>query len=864
MAYDTTILNGDVGVWWLNNNRTKMLDWIGGTNYNYTMNELYSAMQNLQDEPDTVDDGTAFFADTPVEYTIGKIDSNDNDPFYITFNLMERITGGSLRSTGWTRSEGSNTGIVIVKGTNVNMAAADIGYTVTGGTDGSGTLLEIIEGGLGDFLVIRPDSNAAGDSFHGTAGDQTITSGRGAFTFTQDEDQTTGEMIWANLYSLGTIDPEVHIYVYQGERLTTDASNRIYSVNETALDYWGNGHFDVCVPIKDILTAAWPVIDSGYVRVYARKGGDLFSHFEAACSTTSGGRNPIPLQTSLDLDAGYTADADRGHGTSVISFTGAVVSGPFENGEIIKQTTGTNAGARGILDLTNSTVTSGGELVYWVIAEDDASGNYGGALTAFESGETIEGQSSGASVTTDGAPAADGPAAAAWFTNSTFPTITFANTTADIDNDTNDEFYGITIDCNQNPLTEVYQWMKYICQYGQGTGDTIETAESGVQGEEYIGGTAYFTYDTISGTIAEGESVTQATSGATGVIISHDTTNKVVLLRSTRGSFTSGLQIDADDDSDYFAAGSLVAGGFAPAAAAPLGTFAGGTYFGARGVVLTDYVAGDTNSFILTDIPGATRKRPTSITIEVTNVWGNAATNDDADLVAVYPLTGSAGDIDKDPTDAVYAMNCDGGEVPGDTTLAVDDIPVWAPDNGRLVLIDDDDDRQEYVIRYSSYNSSTDTYTLANIDIATLDSSTTTVLNETGAFATAERGDLVYNHDLDEVSYVTKVNSNDQIEIYPAFSGDPTGDHVELNCIPITVTSSDDAYNCVIHTYPTSSTASASIIYPGSTFYFRVKVRNSREDDLTNGPIKPYSSDGSTSGTDQSIPTVRTIDTIIS
>jgi hypothetical protein len=114
------------------------------------------------------------------------------------------------------------------------------------------------------------------------------------------------------------------------------------------------------------------------------------------------------------------------------------------------------------------------------------------------------------------------------------------------------------------------------------------------------------------------------------------------------------------------------------------------------------------------------------------------------------------------------------------------------------------------------------------------------------------------------VSYVTKVNSNDQIEIYPAFSGDPTGDHVELNCIPITVTSSDDAYNCVIHTYPTSSTASASIVYPGSTFYFRVKVRNSREDDLTNGPIKPYSSDGSTSGTDQSIPTVRTIDTIIS
>jgi len=864
MAHDTTILNGDVGVWWLNNNRTKMLDWIGGTNYNYTMNELYSAMQNLQDEPDTVDDGTAFFADTPVEYTIGKIDANDNDPFYITFNLMERITGGSLRSTGWARSEGSNTGIVIVKGTNVSMVAGDIGTAVTGGTDGSGTLLEIIEGGLGDFLVIRPDDSTAGSSFHGSGGSQTITA-TSTNTFTQSVDQTTGEMIWANLYSLGTIDPNVHIYVYQGERLTTDASNRVYSVNETALDYWGNGHFDVCVPTKDILTAAWPIIDGGYLRVYARKGGDLFSSFEAATSTTSGGRNPIPLQTSLDLDAGYSGDSGRGHGTSKISFTGAVSGGPFINGEVIQQTTGTNAGARGILDLTNSTVTSGGELVYWVIAETDAAGNYGGALTAFESGETIQGQTSSASVTTDGAPAADGPADSTWFTNSVAPSIAFANTTADIDNDTNNEFYGITIDCNQNPLTEVYQWMKYVCQYGQITGGVIETAESGVQGEEYNGGTAYFTYTTINGTINEGEYVHQGTS-ARGVIISHDTTNKIVLLRSTRGSFASGVDVYDEADTDYFAASGLVAGNFAAATSAPLGTFAGGTYFGARGVLLIDYIAADENSFILYDIGGTSRQRPLSIVIAVTNVWGNARTLDDADLVAVYPLTGSGGDIDKDPTDAVYAMNCNGGEAKGDTTLAVDSIPVWAPSSGggRIVLIDDDDDRQEYVLRYSSYDAGTDTYTLANIDIASLTSGTATTLNETGAFTNAKRGDLVYNHDLDEVSYITKIADNDNCTIYPAFSGDPTGDHIEINCIPIAVTSSDDAYNCVIHEYPTGSTSSASLIYPGSTFYFRVKVRNSREDDLVNGPIKPYSSDGSTSGTDQSIPTVRTIDTIIS
>jgi len=847
---DTTILSGDVGVWWLSNNRSKMLTWEGSSG-TYTINQLYSAMQNLQDEPDQSDDGTCFFADTPVEYTIGKIDSGDNDPFYITFELMERITGGSLRTNGWLRATGTNTGIVIVKGTNTNMADIDLGYTVTGATTGSGTLLEVISDGVDEYLVIRPDSSAAGDAF--TTASQVITSTEAsAHTFTQGSDSnTSGEMIWANLYSIGNIDPEVHLYVYQGARLTTDASARLYSINSTSLDYWANGHFDICVPIKEYDSATWAVIDGGKMRVFGRKGGDLFSSFEVSTSTTSGGRNPIPLQTSLDLDAGYSADSGRGHGTKKIS-TGAW-TGTFVNGEVIQQATTL---ARGIIDLTNSTVNS--EIVYWPITKDAV----GGELAAFNNTSAITSQGAGSgSATATGSPADDGPAASGWFTGSGVPTILFQNAVADIDNDTVDEHYGITIDCNQNPLTEVYQWLKYICQFGQGTGGVIETAESGVQGEEYEGGTAYFGYSGMTGTIGEGESVTQQNTLATGVIISHDTTNDVVLLRSTRGSFNASDTIDADDDSDTFTPDE--AGNFAASVAAPLGTFAGGTFFGARGALLIDYKSTDENSFILVDIEGTSRQRPTSIVIEVTNVWGNARTNDDADLVAVYPLTGSGGDIDKDPTDAVYAMNCVGGEAIGDTSLDCSGtgIPVWSPSVGRIVLIDNSDQNKEYVIRYSSYASGV--YTLANIDIATLTGGTTTTLQETGAFTNAQRGDLVYNHDLDEVSYITKITDNDNCTIYPAFSGSPIGDHIEINCVPIAVTSSDDCYNCVIHEYPTASSSSASLVYPGSAFYFRVKVRNTRETDLVNGPIKPYSSDGSTSGTDQSIPTVRTIDTII-
>jgi hypothetical protein len=863
MAHDTTILNGDIGVWWLSNNRTKMLDWLGGTNESYTMNELYSAMQTLQDEETTIDDGTAFFADTPVEYTIGKIDSNDNDPFYITFALMQRITGGSLRTSSWAHVNGSNTGIVIVKGTNVDMDSTDIGDDVSGGTDGVGTLLEIISDGTDEYLVIRPDDATTAKEFLQTS--QTITSSPGGNTFTQGgAAQTTGDMIWANIYSIGTIDPNVHLYVYQGARGTVDASVRVYSVNSTTVDYWGNGHIDICVPIKEYDSSTWAVIDGGYLRVFGRKGGDLFASFEVANSTTSGGRNPVPLQTSLDLDAGYSSETLRGHGTQKISFSGAVASGPFVNGEIIS---GGTSNGRGILDLTNSTVTSGGELVYWPIA----TAADGGALTPLQSGETVTGVS-GANVTTDGAPADDGPAQSTWFTNSVAPTLAIGNNTVDIDNDTTDEYYGLTIDCNQNPLTEVYQWLKYICGYGQGETDPVEQAfeddlsQIDVYGEEYEGGTTYVTYTggTTPDNIAEGEAVTQLTTGAKGIVVSHNTADDIVLIRSTRGEFESGYTIEADDDSSTWT--GVTAANFAPKVAAPFGTFAGGTFFGARGVVLTDYVPADENSFILTDIQGESRQRPVTFTITVTNLSGNAVTETDADLVGVYKLTASAGDIDK--TTAGHGMDCDGGETVGGTTLAVDAIPTDVPSSGRLILIDVDDANKEYVIGYASWDSATATFTLDSLTPANLTAGTNenTLVSTTTELDNLDRGDIIVNDTRGAVQYVTDVQAGSKtVNCAPDIANQVQGDTIHVNAVPdITVDTADIVYVPYMLRYALTSSEQVGIIYPGSEIFFRVKVRNTRETDLVNGPIKPYSSDGSTTGTNQSVPTVRTIDTIIS
>jgi len=843
---DTTILNGDVGVTWFDNNRQKRLEWIGGTNNFYTMNQLYSAMQTLQDETDTIDDGTAFFADTPTEYKIGKIDQGDPDPWYTTFELLEHLQGGSLYTTGWARVEGTNTGIICVQvDSGGTIVKADEGLDITHSDGDAGTLLEFIDtGGAVDYCIIRPDSNASGDSFDAATSDTLTCNGHTADVLETDGVATTGEMVWANIYTIGTVEDDVHMYIYQGTALTTDSRDRLYSWNDNTVDWWGNGHIDVCAALRDITAATWATVDDGYLRVYARKGGDLRASFEVANSTTSGGRNPVPLQTEVD--------SAQEHGTQKISFSGAVSGGPFTDGEIIVDQT---TGGRGRLDLGNSTVTSGGELVYFPIADDAV----GGTITAMGSGNTVQGDTSNASVTTDGSPADDGPADAAWFSGSGEPTLSFTATTADIDNDTTDEYYGIVIDCNQNRLSEVIQWAQYIVGYGQGAGGVVETAETGVNGEEYNGATASFTYTggTTPANIVEGESVTQPATGATGVVLSHDSTNMVVLLRSARGTFNN-TTIDADDDSSTFT--GVTASNFAAKTASPFGTFSGGNFFGARGVLVIDYHADDTNAFTLTSVNGGTYTRPTSLTFTVTNLQGSSAlTSDEDDKVSWFQLTGSGGGIDKDMFSGVA-----GTPSAGDATFDVASTIEYVPDAGTVVIVQNPGSATaiEYPIRYTSWTGTT--FTLANFAAFTATATTTAtqVTYATGGFnAAVKRGDLVYNSSVGAVGYVATVDSDTQLTLQGAgIPGQTDTDTIEINCVPANLDTGDDVYVPYIHKIAESASEATSFIDPTTQIFYRVTVRNTRN---TTTKIKPFSTTGNTTSANASVQVTRTEDGII-
>src|SRR3989344_2841644 len=796
---DATILNGDIEVNYLSNNRQKRLNWTTGSTGTYTINQIYSAMATLLDESTTIDDGTCFSAETPREYTIGQIDTGDTEPWYITFDLMEHVKGGALRTSGWARVQDANAGILVVSvAPGVTIVKADEGYTATHGDTDTGTILEVIDtGGTNDYIVIRPLTSGVANDFNTTSG--TITSSRGAFTATQNAAATTGDMIWAGLYSLGTIDPNVHQYLYQGSVAANGNRVRLSSWNDATQDWLDNfatnGHIDTTVALKDIEQSTWSIIDDGYITVFARKYGDYYASFEVAASTTSGGYNPVPLGTATDID--------NTTGIKTVS-TGAFTGGPFTVGEIISEAVSL---ARGIVtsQVANTSIS--------YIPIDDPQ------VAFFSQGaRLITGASSDATATSS-ADAAAGPADADWFTSDAAPTLTFTHTLQDIDDDATDENYGIVIDCNANPLTEVYEWAKFVTRGGATTGEIL--TKEGINGEDYIGAEVYVAFSSETTPFAEGDDVVQETTGATGVIISYDATNKYMLLRDTRGTFATGNATSHTITTSDASAGEVEvnsgAGGavsaFAAKTASPLGTFAGGTFFGARGVLLTDYLAADANSFILTPAEGGTKSRPASFSITVSNLVGGAATSNLHDKVAVFRLTGAGGDINK------TEYTCAGGESAGGATLVTGAITQDTPGKttgGVLVLVDADDAGAEYKIRYASWTGST--FTLANIS-STADGATddTTLIDSSAPFGPVLRGDLVYTSK--GSAQVKTVDSTSQLTLETAISGLVATDAYEINAVPITTTSSDKVYVPFIHRVATAATASQSVIYVSEVFY---------------------------------------------
>jgi hypothetical protein len=580
-------------------NGHKQIRWTGSgtpqTSTN-TINELYSALADLFSNPNQnqADDTIPMRAITPTVYQIGSFDAGDLEPWFIDPESMQHITGGSLQTVGWQRTlpgTGSgDIGIVKITRSGTNIVAGDVGASITNATGGDDGVLLFVDG---TELWIRPDTNTSADDWNSTSGNITCN----GHTDTQTAAGVTGERLWSNIYTLGSIAPNTTITVFQNTSEITP--------------YWDTGHIDRLILINDGFNAG--LINQGYLTVYARQYTTVYDHFQS--DVALGGRSPIPLSTFSDTN----------NPTGFRTFTGSAGTGTFDTGNLIYVgSTFATATKKGVLttDASGTTPT----IIYYP----------SGAMTDFVVSDAIKeydpvAETDGDATCTAGAPTNTGPA------NISGVTLTFGATTYNLGNGYGNAPYDLEIDCSGETLANIYEYLKYLTRRGS------TTSINGREGQIYKAvGEIKLAYDTQTGNFTEGLTVTGANSGATGVIVADHNTNPTgaMTLRDITGNFENNELLT---DTSIGSATTAIPTGvesITEVKRAPFGTFAGGKFFGARGVLLTNMATADASNYLLTDSDNNEQIPPSYINLTVNNVAIG-------DRIGVFLATGDNNIVDK-------------------------------------------------------------------------------------------------------------------------------------------------------------------------------------------------------------------------
>ena len=538
----------------------------------YSLNELYSYLMNVFDESATIDDTIPMTAQTPTAYTL----TNGWFLDYVNNSSHQYLDGGSLKTIGWDANL-SNVGIRLLtfeSGGYVSAEAGDIGGTVTGDPSGDTATLLAYDNILRKWWVRVVNT---GDAF-ASAESVTVNAHGGTTTGAS----VTGENTWTNIFTLGTLSANTQIYLYQnGTRLTP---------------WWNTGHINVLVLVKE----SGSLIASGIVIVLARQYTKLYDHYLADLG--SGNQTPIPLATF----------ADTNNRTGYRRFTGSSGSGTFIIGNLIQKSG--DAAIQGILTaVSGATLTP--TLTYYLFKS---------AFDDFQNGDSVVQIPSGPTCTA-GTSNPVGPA------NLTNPiTISFGSYTHDLNNNNGSQPYDVEIDCNNNPLEDVYEYLKYITRYG------YTTAINGTPGEAYVA--AQTAYD--------------------------------------------------------------------PVKQSPFGTFAGGTFFGARGIWLLNYLAADANNFELIDANNVPQIPPLTNSIIITGLEAG-------DRVSVFPTTGNNEIIYRNQFSSHISNNVSGwGFFEVQETIDPD-----VPSSGILRVIDNILNREQRYPYSSWTNSPNHVFTLDSVTL---------------------------------------------------------------------------------------------------------------------------------------------------
>jgi hypothetical protein len=372
------------------------------------------------DELTQMDDTIPMSAQTPTEYTL-------INGWYMDDVSFKYLKTGAVQTNGWT-SGGVRIKPYDASGAGTAFGSSDIGKTITETDTGdTGKILfyderTSLEVG---YVWIRPDT--AGDTFADINSAYTVASSSASGVFTGAS--STGENLWANIYTLGSIeeDDSQQIYIEQN-------GSRIFSGSE----WWpeaGTRHIDVLIKVKEAGTE----INSAQITVFLRhypSGGnaDLYDHF--GIDLTSGGRNAVPLATSPDLNNTSTHATVSGYNDVTLTFVNGTVaysaiSGSFTNLEAVTWT-----GGSGVF-LKQTTTTGSGTMTIGNVTGD------AGPLNT----ETITGSSSGKTAT------ASADMQNAYTVGKAFTQGSEYN-------------YSVVIGCATRVLSQVYEYLKYVSRIG--------------------------------------------------------------------------------------------------------------------------------------------------------------------------------------------------------------------------------------------------------------------------------------------------------------------------------------------------------------------------------------------------------------
>ncbi len=235
----------------------------------YTVNELYSYLMDVFDELAQMDDQVPMSAQTPTSYTM-------INGWYIREDLTRQLKTGAIQTNGYT----DDIHILELDGTYNGPDEANIGDQVTDDSSDVGALVDYDNVAQKWFIRVGSSTPIGDNSVMSINGDAGVTGDASG-------DSITGETIFANPYSLGSINGTPTLYIYQ-DGAVVDWSG--YLVDQS----WADGHFDILIKTHE----GDVDIDSQEITVFAREFGELYSNF--IITLTTAGQNAVPLGTALD------------------------------------------------------------------------------------------------------------------------------------------------------------------------------------------------------------------------------------------------------------------------------------------------------------------------------------------------------------------------------------------------------------------------------------------------------------------------------------------------------------------------------------------------------------------------------------